>query len=129
MNISVIGGDLRTAILAEMYANEKNTIYTYGLEKYFEENLKKFNIIICKNLEEAIWNSEYIISGMPFTKDKINVNAPFASSEIKLEELKNVFLKQNNKKIFFAGGIPESLCDNIYNVELEKTQNQITRSV
>lgn len=23
MNISVIGGDLRTAILAEMYANEK----------------------------------------------------------------------------------------------------------
>lgn len=117
MNISVIGGDLRTAILAEMYANEKTTIYTYGLEKYFEENLKKSNIVICKNLEEAIWNSEYIISGMPFTKDKINVNALFASSEIKLEELKNVFLKQNNKKIFFAGGIPESLCDNIYNVE------------
>lgn len=117
MNISIIGGDLRTAILAEMYANEENTIYTYGLEKYFEKNLRNSNITICTNLEEAIFKSQYIISGMPFTKDKINVHAPFSNSEIKLAELKNSFLNQNNEKIFFAGGIPESLCDNIYNIE------------
>ena len=35
MNISIIGGDSRIAKLAEMYAEEKCNVYTYGLEKYF----------------------------------------------------------------------------------------------
>ena len=73
MNISIIGGDLRIIKLAEMYAEENNVVYTYGLEKYFENNTNNKNIILCKNLKEAITNSKYIISSIPFTKDKINI--------------------------------------------------------
>lgn len=107
MNISIIGGDLRIAKLAEMYAKENNTVYTYGLEKYFEDNMKPKNIILCSKIEDVIANSNYIISGMPFTKDKINVNSPFAKDKITIEELKNKLLKNEERKIFFLGGIPQ----------------------
>ena len=49
MNISIIGGDLRIIKLAEMYAEENHVVYTYGLEKYFENNTNNKNIILCKN--------------------------------------------------------------------------------
>ena len=39
MNISIIGGDLRSVRLVENYAAEGNTIYTFGLENYnWKEN-------------------------------------------------------------------------------------------
>ena len=43
MNISIIGGDLRIIKLAEMYAEENHVVYTYGLEKYFENNTNNKN--------------------------------------------------------------------------------------
>ena len=131
MNISIIGGDLRIIRLAEMYAKDNYNVYTYGLEKYFDKekgyskqteakvhnknindevhrsNEKFNNIFLCNSLEEAIANSNCIVSGMPFTKDKITVNAPFANEEIKLEELKNKLFNETSSKIFFAGGIPK----------------------
>ena len=119
MNISIIGGDLRIVRLAEMYANEGNNVYTYGLERYFEKeenceqetekeinselrkvkinNEKYKNIFVCNSIEETIQKSNYIFSGMPFTKNKITVNAPFANKEITLKELHNA-LHSNNKK-------------------------------
>ena len=114
MNISIIGGDLRIVRLAEMYATEECNVYTYGVEKYFEGYNKKIeeaeynNIFLCNSIEETIKNSNYIVSGMPFTKDNITVNAPFANKEIKLEELKNMLFKENSNKKFFAGGIPKN---------------------
>ena len=119
MNISIIGGDLRIVRLAEMYANEGNNVYTYGLERYFEKeenceqetekeinselrkvkinNEKYKNIFVCNSIEETIQKSNYILSGMPFTKNEITVNAPFANKEITLKELHNA-LHSNNKK-------------------------------
>ena len=38
-NFTVVGGDLRIIKLAQMLANDGNTIYAYGLEK--AEELKK----------------------------------------------------------------------------------------
>lgn len=131
MNISIIGGDLRIIRLAEMYAKDNYNVYTYGLEKYFDKekgyskqteakvynknindevhrsNEKFNNIFLCNSVEEAITSSNCIVSGMPFTKDKITVNAPFANEEIKLEELKNKLFNETSSKIFFAGGIPK----------------------
>lgn len=114
MNIGVIGGDLRTIRLAQMYAKEENMIYTYGLDRYFsEKNLNddnniqieehNKNIIICDNIKKAIDESEIVISGMPFSKDGVYVNAPYAKEKIKIEEL----LKELEHKTFFAGGIPK----------------------
>ena len=126
MNISIIGGDLRIVRLAEMYATEECNVYTYGVEKYFEGYNKKIeeaeynNIFLCNSIEETIKNSNYIVSGMPFTKDNITVNAPFANKEIKLEELKNMLFKENSNKKFFAGGIPK---DYYVEKETKKLEN------
>lgn len=123
MNISIIGGDLRMVRLAEIYAKEGKKVYTYGLEKYFCRNSDELfsedeektnedkkiaklnnNIVICDNMEQTINNSKIIISGMPFSHDKITVNAPFSESEIKIDELKNML--NYSSKLFIAGGIP-----------------------
>lgn len=114
MNISIVGGDLRIIRLAEMYAQEGKNVYTYGLEKYFlESNLP--NIELCQSLKEAVINSDIVISGMPFSKDGENVNAPFSSSQIKIKDLKN----ELNNKTFIAGGIPKDFYDEeIKNVDL-----------
>lgn len=114
MNISIVGGDLRIIRLAEMYAQEGKNVYIYGLEKYFlESNLP--NIELCQSLKEAVRNSDIVISGMPFSKDGENVNAPFSSSQIKIKDLKN----ELNNKTFIAGGIPKDFYDEeIRNVDL-----------
>lgn len=118
MNISIIGGDLRIVRLVEMYAKEECNVYTYGLEKYFDNRQK--NIFLCNSIEETMKNSNYIVSGMPFTKDNITVNAPFANEEIKLEELKNKLFKENSSKKIFAGGIPK---DYYIEKETKKLEN------
>lgn len=114
MNISIVGGDLRIIRLAEMYAQEGKNVYIYGLEKYFlESNLP--NIELCQSLKEAVINSDIVISGMPFSKNGENVNAPFSSSQIKIKDLKN----ELNNKTFIAGGIPKDFYDEkIKNIDL-----------
>ena len=145
MNISIIGGDLRIIRLAEMYAKEKNKIYTYGIEKYFDndiKNIKRKNekehiedlkngkiltnsnesdekennkIILCNNIKEAVEKSDIVISGMPFSKDDININAPFSQEKIKIADLKN----EINNKTFIAGGIPKEFYNGkIHNFDL-----------
>ena len=131
MNISIIGGDLRIIRLAEMYSLELDkNVFTYGLEKYFKpksemgfnnrnnDNIKinsanKINrqnekIKICNTLNEATSISDIIISGMPFSKDKIFVNTPFSDEKIEIKELAG-FLEG---KTFIAGGIPEIIKEN-----------------
>ena len=133
MNISIIGGDLRIVRLAEMYANEGYEVYTYGLEKYFESDKQENNIddgkysseenkniFLCNSIKETIINSNCIISGMPFTRDNITVNAPYSKEEIKLEELKKILLDEKVYKRFFAGGIPK---DYFYEKEANKIEN------
>ncbi len=109
MNISIIGGDLRIVRLAELYAGEEKTVYTYGLEKCLRKNKKSENIIMCESLKEAVDKSDIIISGMPFSRDGISVNAPFAEEEIKVEELKS----KVKDKIFIAGGISKDFYDDL----------------
>lgn len=124
MEISIIGGDLRIVRLAEMYAKEKYKIFTYGLEKYFDKNMQlKFdnNIIMCKNIEDALSASRYIISGVPLSRDDKYISTPFSENKIELENflekisnystyLLNKTQKENNIN-FIAGKIP----DNFYN--------------
>lgn len=118
MNISIIGGDLRIIRLAQMYAKE-NKLYTYGIEKYFEENNLETNIKICKSLEECIENATIVISSIPLTKDNRFLNAPFAKENI---EIKNILKKLHNKKIV-AGNIPkEFYVEGVEPVDLLKSE-------
>ena len=120
MNISIIGGDLRIAKLAEMYSNDKEdiNIFTYGLEKYFEKDTNK--IKECDNIDEAIQASDIIISGMPFTRDNSTVNAPFAENQIEITNVKKLV----SGKTFIAGGIPSEfyLDGNINSIDLMQNE-------
>ena len=118
MNISMVGGDLRIVRLAELYAKEGNKVYTYGLEKYFDENKNK-NVIICSNVKESIDKSEIIVSGVPISKNGIHINAPYSKKEINLESVKNLL----KNKVFVAGNIPtEFYTESIKNIDLLKIE-------
>ena len=136
MEISIIGGDLRIVRLAEMYAKEKYKVFTYGLEKYFDKNMQlKFdnNIIMCKNIEDALSASRYIISGVPLSRDDKYISTPFSENKIELENflekisnystyLLNKTQKENNIN-FIAGKIPDNFYNGkINNIDLLKSE-------
>lgn len=144
MEISIIGGDLRIVRLAEMYAKEKYKIFTYGLEKYFDKNMQlKFdnNIIMCKNIEDALSASRYIISGVPLSRDDKYISTPFSENKIEMEDflekisnystyLLNKTQKGNNIN-FIAGKIPRSFYNGKINVIdlLENEEFNILNSI
>lgn len=139
MDISIIGGDLRIAKLVEMYAKENNRVYTYGMEKYFSQLSEiEFdnNIIMCKNIEEVIDSSKYIISSIPLSRDNIYINAPFSDNKIELEDVlkKLSNINRNNvlvNKYFIAGKIPKEFHNkNIENIDLlENEEFNILNSI
>lgn len=138
MKISVIGGDLRIVKLSQIYAKEKNTVYTYGMEKYFNQNNQieiDNNIIMCKNIEDAISASKYIISGIPLSRDNKYINTPFSDIKILLDEFleklsnystyianKNNLKKDESIK-FIAGKIPKEFYNRKFsNIDLLKNE-------
>lgn len=106
--ISIIGGDLRIVRLVELFVKEKYTIFLYGQEKYWEEKEEDNHIRISNSLEECISQTDIIISGMPFSKDKKTVHMPFSDKEVLLKTL--YFLLEGKKLI--AGGIPTYFLEN-----------------
>ena len=102
MKFSVIGGDLRLSNLAEMLTNDSNEVSVFGMEKSrgIEENKR---IIKCKNIDEAIDNSNTIICSIPFMKNKEEMYATFSDKHIKINDLAK---RDYKNKIFIAGGIP-----------------------
>ncbi len=142
MDISIIGGDLRIARLAEMYAKEKNKIYTYGMEKYFNQNKQieiDNNIIMCKNIEDVISSSKNIISSIPLSRDDKYINTPLSENKIEIEELLeklsnySTYLKnKSNENInFISGKIPKEFYNGkINNIDLlENEEFNILNSI
>ena len=100
-NFAIIGGDLRIIKLAKMLADDKNMVYTFGLEKA-EELKGQENIIFIEKLSKAIpENVEVVIGPIPFSSNGININAPFSDTEISIRELVHYL----NAKILIAGSI------------------------
>jgi dipicolinate synthase subunit A len=110
MSLSIIGGDLRIIRLAQMYANEGKTVYVYGLEKYFKKyNIIDNNIIMCKNIEEIINLSKYILSSIPCLSDSKYINSPYTDEKIEFNQVIEKINKTNDEKYFIAGKIPKNL--------------------
>ena len=97
---AIIGGDLRIIKLAEMFANEENKVYVYGLEKA-EDIKNKSNIIQCDSIKKAIQDVEIVIGPIPFSSNGNTINAPFSDKEITIREMMHVI----NAKVLIAGGI------------------------
>lgn len=105
-NFAIIGGDLRIIKLAEMLAEEGNTVYTYGLEKA-EELKNKKNIIFCEKLKQALENTEIVIGPIPFSSNGKQINSPFSDCTISIRE----FMHMMNAKILIAGSILPEIYD------------------
>ena len=105
-NFLVIGGDLRIVKLVNMLS-DKNVIYTYGLEKTGEIDNKE-NIIKCKKIDEEVLQKNNVIIGpTPFSKDGLNIFAPYSNSEI---NIKDVIEKCKDKNLI-AGSIKEEILE------------------
>lgn len=101
-SFAIIGGDLRLINLAKIISKD-NKVYIYGQEKFEDFLSIEKNLIICNSLEEAIKNSRIVISSIPFSKDGIDIYAPFSNNLIRINDL----VEYLNDKIFFAGSIQE----------------------
>lgn len=103
--IGIIGGDLRIIRLSELLAKDNYIIYTYALEKnIFQDN----NIIKCNTIKEIYNNCNYIISGIPFSKDGVYVNTPFSDEQIEINSL----LKKMANKTLIAGPFKQEAKEN-----------------
>lgn len=111
--ISVIGGDLRNVKLAEMLVEEGMEVYTYGLDQ--EENIQKnVKIIKCDLVKEALQEANIIIGSIPLSSNGINVNMPFSSKKLTLDEL----VDELEGKVFIAGRIKEELYKKLPNTKV-----------
>lgn len=98
--ISIIGGDLRIAKLAEMLIDEGVEVYTYGLE-----NSELSEEIKLKDLNETISKSDVILGPIPFSSNGKTINTPFSNEKILVEE----FLKAVSGKTLIAGQFKQDM--------------------
>ncbi len=111
--ITIIGGDLRIAKLAELLAEDGFLIKTFALDK--AENLNKLETIKkCSSMEEAIEGAELVIGPIPLSSNGKDINTPFSDTCITVEEL---FSKLDGKKVI-AGSIKQSLIEKWNNVQI-----------
>ncbi|MDO5555610.1 MAG: dipicolinate synthase subunit DpsA [Clostridia bacterium] len=96
--IGIIGGDLRIIKLIEILENEGFEVYTYGLEN---NKFLNSNIVKCNTITELNINCNYIISGMPFSKDGIHIYAPFSNKKVVINDLLQII----ENKTLIAGAI------------------------
>lgn len=105
--ISIIGGDLRIAKLADMLVDEGVEVFTYGLENSeISENIKY------KDLNTAVSKSEVILGPIPFSSNGKTINTPFSNKKVAVEE----FLESVSGKTLLAGQFKQE----IYELAKEK---------
>ena len=121
-NFFVIGGDLRIVKLVNMLS-DKNVIYTYGLEKA-EEIDSNEKIIKCNPIDkEIIQKSKAIIGPTPFSKDEIDIYAPYSENVINISDI----LQKCKEKHLIAGNIKEDVkkiadANNVHITDLIKNE-------
>ncbi len=106
-NIGILGGDLRIIFLAKILAKDGYNVYTYGIEK---DDFINYNIIKCKKIEELYKLCDNIISGIPFSKDGIYINAPFIDKKIYVSST----LKELSNRTLIAGAIKQDIKEEAY---------------
>lgn len=98
--IALIGGDLRIALLAEIFSKDEWDVQCFGMEEYTFQNQ---NIQKVESLDKVLENIEIVFSSVPFSKDEKTINTSFSKKEILIKE---VFEKMK-KGTFFAGVLNE----------------------
>lgn len=84
--ISIIGGDLRQIILADMLQNSGFDTNVYGFEKHKSEKKIKNS----DSLQNAV-SASAVILPLPVSYDNLTINAPFSKEPIKIDDIiKNI---------------------------------------
>ncbi|HOV70495.1 MAG TPA: dipicolinate synthase subunit DpsA, partial [Clostridia bacterium] len=72
MRFAVVGGDLRSIMLAKMLRADGNYVKTFGLELAEDKEISdEFN------MEEAVSDADIVVGPIPCTEDGIHVRTPF----------------------------------------------------
>jgi dipicolinate synthase subunit A len=108
---AVVGGDLRSVKLANLFEAQGNIVDIYGFENAgFETGIEE-----SANIEEAIRDADVVIGPLPCSNDDETLNAPFQKGRIYIND---VFKKMSKNQLFIAGRISEKISHlaQIYNV-------------
>lgn len=99
--VSVIGGDLRSTVLAELLMKDGYDVTVYG----FDKDIGTDGMRAAESLQEAL-EAEIIVLPIPASSDGVAINAPFAAKPILL---KDFFALMGASKLVLAGHISPSL--------------------
>jgi len=101
--ITVLGGDMRSAKLSELLAQDGHCVHTYALE--ISGNISQR----CSELDEAFAISDIIVGPIPFfTENGIYLNAPLHSEKIEIAKIAEIARKYSDK-LLIGGNIPYTL--------------------
>ena len=102
----ILGGDERSLYLGEYLEKQKLQVCYYA-----------FSDTNCfENLSEAINSAEYIILPLPFTKDRLTLNAPLFDEKVEIKDICTLLKKGN---IVIGGQLPESFKETLTDTEIE----------
>lgn len=102
----ILGGDERSLYLGEYLEKQKLQVCYYA-----------FSDTNCFNsLSEAINSAEYIILPLPFSKDRLTLNAPLFDEKVEIKDICTLLKKGN---IVMGGQLPESFKETLTNTEVE----------
>lgn len=100
--IAVIGGDVRQLYLAREFLKKGYTVTVFGIDiPRLDEN---DNLIYSKNLSEATENALMAVLPLPFSRDKITLNAPSSTETIFLSDIYTYC----SKIPYIAAGLPDT---------------------
>lgn len=105
---AIIGGDLRSAKLADLLQKDGNAVTCYGLEKS-NDIIGNLDIDKENSLDRAIEKSDFVIAPLPFSKNGEDLMCSLSDEKIKITDLFGNY----NDKIIFAGNLSEDIFKNL----------------
>ena len=123
MEISIIGGDLRTVKLIKLLAQDKNKIKVWGFEnceELLDFEKKNDNLKIHNNLDEALQN-QIIIGPTPFTKDRKYICTQYTNQKLEIQTLANKI----RDKLLIGGSVPAEILEQIETIDILKDERLV----
>lgn len=123
MEISIIGGDLRTVKLIKLLAQDKNKIKVWGFEnceELLDFEKKNDNLKIHNNLDEALKN-QIIIGPTPFTKDRKYICTQYTNQKLEIQTLANKI----RDKLLIGGSVPAEILEQIETIDILKDERLV----
>ncbi len=114
---ALIGGDKRNILLADELIKCGNEVLMYGFDKA--------NIVNKMSLIDTINYCDFIICGIPFTRDLMTLNTPLTSEKINIEDFFKIVPKD---KIIFTGAVSDKLTTENSIVDVYKTDQMTEKS-